>query len=226
MNDSDIVIPNGKWIAELRKSCGLTQRELADESGYAIRTIGKIEQGNGIRYSSLVAIATALNRKGVTISGLELCSNPVEIVRQFVEAYRVHEQAMVKKVHHLLSPDLEVFVAGDPTQIPFAGNYIGPEGLQKFWNQFFQLLERPDKSALNLTYYTNANEVVAYGSEVAHIKNQPLTEPTWLSLMFRVEGGLIVRFEDYFDTAPAQARVQSFRKTIEEKNLEDVTDEQ
>lgn len=214
MNDSDIVIPNGKWIAKLRKSCGLTQLELAKESGYAIRTIGKIEQGGSIRYSSLVSIATALNRKGIKISALELCSNPVEIVRQFVEAYRLHEQDMVEKVRHLLSSDLEVFIAGDPNHIPFAGTYSGPDGLQQFWNSFFELLERPDKAALNLTYYTNANEVVAYGTELAHIKGQPLREPTWLSLMFRVEGGLIVRFEDYFDTAPAQARVQAFRQAI------------
>ncbi len=218
MNDSDRVIPNGKHIAKLRKSCGLTQLELAKECGYAIRTIGKAEQGDKIRYSSLVAIATALQRVGGHTSALHLCSNPEEIVRQFVEAYRLHEEGMVDKIRHLLSEELEVFIAGDPTRIPFAGNYKGISGLQEFYNKFFGLLTRPDKDALDLTYYTNGNEVVAYGSELAHIKGQINDEPTWLSLLFRVEGGLIVRFEDYFDTAPAQSRVDAFRQSIREQN--------
>lgn len=218
MNDSDAVIPNGKHIAKLRKSCGLTQQSLANECGYAIRTIGKAERGDRIRYSSLVAIATTLQRLGVQTSALQLCSNPEEIVQQFVEAYRLHEADMVDKIRHLLSEDLEVFIAGDPSKIPFAGSYQGISGLQDFWNEFFRLLERPDKDAIELTYYTNGNEVVAYGTEVAHIRGLVNDEPTWLSLLFRVKGGLIVRFEDYFDTAPAQAQVEAFRQSIREQN--------
>lgn len=222
MNDSDRVNPNGPRILELRKSCGITQTELAKESGYNERTIRNAESSVGIRFSSLVAIATALNRKGITISALDLCTDPVEIVRQFVEAYRIHEQGLVEKVRHLISDELEVFIAGDPERIPFAGGYFGPNGLQKFWDNFFCLLERPDKNALNLTYYTNGNEVVAYGTEFARIKGTNTEEPTWLSLLFRVENGLIVRFEDYFDTAPAQARVEEFRKAIHIQNEKDI----
>lgn len=189
----------------------MTQHELARASGYAIRTIGKIEQANPVRYSSLVAIAAALNGLGADVSAPDLCANPTELVRQFVEAYRLHEQNMVETVEHLLSPNLEVFVAGDPAQIPFSGTYHGPKGLQEFWNRFFELLERPDKEALDLTYYTNGNEVAAAGTEIANIRGHDVNEPTWLMLLFRVEAGLIVRFEDYFDTAPAQARVELAR---------------
>ena len=215
MNDSDIVIPNGARVSELRKECNMTQADLAKESGYSIRLIGKAERGEGIRYSSLIAIATAIQRQGKDITASDLCTEPEQIVRQFVEAYRLHEQDMVSKVRHLLSPELEVFIAGDPEKIPFAGTFSGPDGLQEFWNRFFSLLERPDKNALRLTYYTNANEVVGYGTEWARIKGMDTKDPTWLSLMFRVEDGLIVRFEDYFDTAPAQARVDEFRRGIE-----------
>ncbi|MCC9600292.1 helix-turn-helix domain-containing protein [Stieleria sp. JC731] len=216
MNDSDIVIPNGSHLSSLRKSCGLTQADLAKETGYSVRLIGKTEQGQGVRYSSLIAIATTLSRKGATVSASELCSDPEAIVRQFVEAYRLHEENMVEKIRHLLSPDLEVFIAGDEARIPFAGTYSGPDGLQEFWNRFFGLLERPDKNALNLTYYTNANEVVAYGTERGRIRGTIADDPTWLSLLFRIEDGLIVRFEDYFDTATAQFHVDQFRKGIQQ----------
>lgn len=218
MNDSDIVIANGSRIAELRRSCELTQADLANETGYSVRLIGKAEQGKGVRYSSLIAIATALCRSGVSVAARDLCTAPEQIVRQFVEAYRVHEQGMVEKIHHLLSSDLETFIAGDPERIPFAGTYRGPAGLQDFWDQFFGLLERPDKEVLELTYYTNGNEVVAYGTERARIKGHDADEPTWLSLKFRVEEGVIVRFEDYFDTATAQANVEAFRLSIEKEH--------
>ncbi|WP_149496738.1 helix-turn-helix domain-containing protein [Roseiconus lacunae] len=215
MNDSDIVVPNGAHIAQVRKSCGLTQAQLAKATGYSIRLIGKTEQGKGVRYSSLVAIADTLRRNGAeSVCASQLCSDPETIARQFVEAYRWHEQNMISEVRHLISDDLQVFIAGDQTRIPFAGNYSGPEGLQQFLDRFFGLLERPDKNALTLKYYTNANEVVAYGTEFGRIKGSDTSELTWLSLLFRIEGGLVVRFEDYFDTAPAQARVEAFREKI------------
>lgn len=122
MNDNDIVIPNSQQISKLRKSCGLTQQDLAKECGYAVRTIGKAEQGESIKYSSLVAIATALQRYGSKTTALQLCSIPEEIACQFAEAYRLHEQGMVEKIQHLLDKNLQLFIAGDPSVIPFAGH--------------------------------------------------------------------------------------------------------
>ena len=112
MNATDIVIANGTRISELRRSCGLTQQELAKATGYAIRTIGKAEQSQNVRFSSLIAIATALQRNGETVSALDLCTNPLQVAQQFVEAYRLHEENMVDRVRHLLSDKLEVFIAG------------------------------------------------------------------------------------------------------------------
>ena len=214
MKDSDVVTCNGDRITRLRHDCELTQEELAEASGYSVRLVRKAEKGGTIRFSTLTALACALQRKGAATSAADLCTDPVEIVQAFVEAYRLHEEKMVPQIRHLLSEDLSVFIAGDPAIIPFAGEYSGPDGLQDFWNRFFALIERYDKNALDLQYFVCGTEVVAYGTERGRIKGQDTDEPSWLSLKFDVRNGLIVRFEDYFDTASAQAYIKAFQQKM------------
>ena len=210
MNPSDIVTCNGPQLASLRKSGGLTQDELAHEARLSVRVIRKAEKSGNIRFSTLSAIAEALRTHGADAAAERLCCDPVTIAQQFVEAYRRHEEKMTDHIRHLLCPDLEVFVAGDPSQIPFAGTFHGPDGLQEMWCRFFGLIERYDKTALNLQYFVNGNEVVAYGTEKGRIKGHTNDEPTWLALKFRITNGRIVRFEDYFDTASAQEHIREF----------------
>ncbi|MEZ6129933.1 MAG: nuclear transport factor 2 family protein [Planctomycetaceae bacterium] len=215
MNDSDVVSCNGRRISELRLSCGMTQEALAADAGYSVRLIHKAEKSGQIRFSTLVALATAFQRRGINVSPRDLCTDPVSVVQAFVEAYRVYEAEMVDRIRHLLSPDLQVFVAGDPSQIPFSGTYHGPDGLQEFWNRFFALIERYDKNAMDLQYYVCGQDVVAYGTEKGRLKGQVTNEAIWLSLKFEVRDGLIVRFEDYFDTASAQGNIAEFRARMQ-----------
>jgi len=212
MKDSDVVTCNGPRIIEVRRDCGFTQEGLAEAAGYSVRLVRKAEKNGVIRFSTLTALATALQRAGQKISASDLCSDPLQVVQAFVEAYRGHEQNMVARIRHLLSDDLSVFIAGDPTIIPFAGEYHGPDGLQEFWNRFFALIERYDKNALDLQYFVCGSEVVAYGTEKGRIKGQDTDEPSWLSLKFDIRDGVITRFEDYFDTASAQAYIQDFQQ--------------
>jgi len=211
MNDSDVVECNGARILELRRAAEITQDQLADAAGYSVRVIRNAEKSRAIRFSTLTAIATALQRYGSNATAADLCTDPVSIAQAFVEAYRVHEVEMVDQIRHLLCHELEVFIAGNSEQIPFAGTFHGPAGLQEFWKRFFNLIERYDKSALDLQYFVCGNEVVAYGTERGRLKGQETDEPTWLCLKFRIQDGLITRFEDYFDTASAQANISSFK---------------
>ncbi len=220
MNDADVVACNGHRITEIRQSLQLTQQELAATTGYSIRLIRKTEKNGNVRFSTLTAIATAFQRHGFSVTAGDLCTNPVQIVQAFVEAYRVHEAEMVGQIRHLLSSTLVTFVAGDPNQIPFAGTYHGPEGLQEFWRRFFGLIDRYDKNALDLKYFVCGGEVVAYGSETGRLQGQVTDEPTWLCLKFQIEDGLITRFEDYFDTATAQRHLQEFRIRMDEQSAE------
>lgn len=57
------VLPDGDRIAMLRGEADLTQWQLASESGYGLRTIGKIEDGQPTGASTLSAVATVLARR-------------------------------------------------------------------------------------------------------------------------------------------------------------------
>lgn len=57
------VLPDGDRIAGLRGEADLTQWQLASESGYGLRTIGKIEDGQPTGASTLSAVATVLARR-------------------------------------------------------------------------------------------------------------------------------------------------------------------
>src|SRR5262249_10978442 len=57
------VIPNGQQISQLRGEADLTQWQLAQESGYGLRTIGKIEDGQPTGAGTLAAVATVLSRR-------------------------------------------------------------------------------------------------------------------------------------------------------------------
>ena len=215
MNPSDVVTCNGAMIIATRKVCHWTQEDLAVETELSVRVVRKAESGGEVRFSTLMTIADVLRDAGANIKAGDLCTDPVEVVKAFVEAYRVHEDQMVPHVRHLLSEDLVTFVAGDPAIIPFAGRFNGPDGLSEFWTRYFSLVERHDKNALNLQYFVNGPEVVAYGTEKTRIKGHTTDEPSWLCLKFDISGGIITRFEDYFDTQSAQKYLQQFQQRME-----------
>lgn len=216
MNPSDVVHCHGALIVASRKSVGLSQEALAEQADLSVRVVRKAESGDSVRFSTLMMIADVLNRRGVAVKPGDLCTDPVEVVRTFIEAYRRHEEGMVREIRHLLSEDMITFVAGDPTVIPFAGTFHGPDGLAEFWSRFFALVERYDKDALKLQCFVNGSEVVAYGTEKARIKGHTTDEPSWLCLKFDVSGGIITRFEDYFDTQSAQRYLHDFQSKLEQ----------
>jgi transcriptional regulator with XRE-family HTH domain len=57
------VLPDGRQIFQLRGEADLTQADLARESGYGLRTIGKIEASQPTRACTLAAVATVLGRR-------------------------------------------------------------------------------------------------------------------------------------------------------------------
>ncbi|HEY1600284.1 MAG TPA: helix-turn-helix transcriptional regulator [Pirellulales bacterium] len=54
------VLPEGKTVSTLRGEAGLTQDELAERSGYGLRTISNIESGRRTTAPTLAAVATVL----------------------------------------------------------------------------------------------------------------------------------------------------------------------
>src|ERR1035438_5199812 len=62
-----VVIPNAAKIIQLRGQLGLTQEQLAVTSGYAKRTIERIESGERTRRVTLLEVASCL---GIEVDSL------------------------------------------------------------------------------------------------------------------------------------------------------------
>lgn len=69
MNEAHAI---GDRLREARKRCGLTQRELAQQSGVSVSLIRKLEQGdydNGVRLETVRKMAVDPSRTSGTVPG-------------------------------------------------------------------------------------------------------------------------------------------------------------
>nr|WP_300805234.1 helix-turn-helix transcriptional regulator [uncultured Acetatifactor sp.] len=78
----------GKRIRDARKECGLTQKELADQTGLAAKTIQDIE--NGRKNPTYDTLARLMGRLGISPDTLFLLKSPVpdEEIKHFLENYQ------------------------------------------------------------------------------------------------------------------------------------------
>ena len=184
-------------IAALRKSCRMTQQSLAIAADLSVRVIRKAESGGEVRFSTLVAMADAMRRHGVNVQARDLCTDPVEVVKSFIEACRVHRENTVSAIRYLLSEDLTTFVAGDPSLIPFAGDFVGPDGLTYCLSRLFLESSIATAPSSVFKYFASGSEVVAFETE------QQVTFPSmpyqrlWQIMKFDVSGGILHRIEVY-----------------------------
>ena len=108
MPELDLVLL-GKRIRDARKKCGLTQKELADQTGLAAKTIQNIE--NGRKNPSYDTLARLMGRLGISPDTLFLlkASVPTDEMKHFLENYQSCNpkgQAILLKTLHFLAEQL------------------------------------------------------------------------------------------------------------------------
>ena len=203
----------GKRLVKIRTEQGLTQNSLAKKADCSERLIRKAESGETITYSAIKNIAAALSQNGQIVHPEDLISNPTQLAKQFLQAFKTYESEMVAQVEHFIDENFVLYCAGDSEKIPFAGVWKGTKGLDQWVKCFFKTLMRPQKDFYQPDYLTYKNTVVAWGQDWAHAPNLTFP-PIWVTQKFVFKKGKLVRFEDLFDTDSrskhlAQARVQS-----------------
>jgi len=207
---------DGKRLAKLRITQGLSQTELAKKAGYSERLIRKAESGEPITFSAIQHIAAALGQNGTAVHPEDLVSNPAQLAKQFLQAFAKYEAEMAPQVAHFIDDQFVLFCAGDPEKIPFAGEWKSIKGLDQWVRCFFNTLTRPDKDFYQPEYLSSENTVVTWGLDWAHTADNPFP-PIWVTQKFVFEKGKLVRFENLFDTESgskhlAQARSEGLLK--------------
>ncbi|MCA9258065.1 MAG: helix-turn-helix transcriptional regulator [Planctomycetales bacterium] len=201
---------NGKQLAFYRKACGLTQSELATREGYSERLVRKAESGASVMGVVLRDLAAALSSPDSPISPEDLSSDPEQMAKILLHAFKQHEAEWVSQIRHLLSSQVTVRCAGDPAKIPFAGEWNGIDDVDRWVRIFFATMHHREKDYYNPRFITQGNMVVAWGEDWYRVRGVEFP-PLWVSQRFVFERGQLVLLENLFDTDGGSAQLAEAR---------------
>ena len=121
-------------------------------------------------------------------------STSVDLVKNLYAAFGKGDIGFI--LAHV-APDCQWISAGEG--IPLSGTYVGPEGAA----EFFQKLASSEEVTRfePWEFFTNGDDVVAYGCEEVRVKSNGNTAATNWMMLFRVSGGMVTRFETFYDTS-------------------------
>lgn len=213
-SSSSSVCTNGKQVAGFRRLKGLTQKQLAKIAGYSERLVRKAEAGGSLSAQTVRDLASALGHEGVTIFPEDLICSPEQLALDFLKAFGEYQTEMLTHVKHFIDPEIILVCAGDPKKIPFAGEWIGHEGMDRWVRTFFATLLRPEKNYYKPSVLSHGNTVVTWGQDLAHVPNLPALS-MWVTQRFEFQQGKLIRFDNMFDTESgsthlAEARARGF----------------
>lgn len=204
---------NAQLVRFLRKELGWTQEELGARAELSARVIAKAEAGQSISRRTIESLVAAFVAGGKTVSVADLIADPESLTRQFLKNYAEHTASCVEASRHFISPDIIVYVDGDPATNPIAGTYRGIDAFDGMFRKFFSIFVR-DGGTLseNPQIRSIGNEVVAWGHEfirVAEVEPQP---PGFVMLRLRFADGMITHFEDYYEASGMMRALQQWSK--------------
>lgn len=197
----------------MRRQAGWTQSDLAKAAGYTERLIGKAEAGNSIAFATLSDICTALRQAGCEVTLDDLRSDPVALAREFIEGMYVHKRHVIDQTKHFLHPDVVFEINGDPEIFPFAGRHVGLDAAKRAFEAFYEVLDPPtDLSELeHFDFLSTGRGALVWGKTWTRPKGVPLQEPVQLAIRFDFENGLLVHFDDRFDTQEGARHFAAWR---------------
>ncbi len=185
-----------------RERRGWTQDDLASVSGYGDRVLSKAENGGSILATTIDDLAESLSIPEEPLYPEDLISDPLELAKEFHAALNIHQINIVEKVKHFVDDRFVFKMAGDPSVIPFAGEFHGLEGLQQFVDIFFSILEVPkdyDHEPYH-QYIVEGNKVVAKVESWVHPIGQPMDKPMKGICHLLFERGKLILFDNMYDT--------------------------
>jgi len=188
---------NGRKLRSFRLTRGWTQAQLAKSSGYSERLVRKAEKGGTLDLETIQNIAEALSTPEAPVSTESLTLDITAIARKWVESWEQHETRMVPEVAALLSEEFEFVCPGQPGTAPFIGTFKGTDGLQRWLDLYFSVVQRQKCSEIE--YLIGENSVIARWMECGSFFGVP-APPIRINLYFQFVDGLIAKIVDDYDT--------------------------
>lgn len=193
---------NAQLVKFLRKELGWTQEELGARAELSARVIAKAEAGQSISRRTIEALVAAFIAAGKSVTVADLIADPESLTRQFLKNYAQHEAECVQTSRHFISPDIIVYVDGDPATNPIAGTYRGIDAFDGMFRKFFSIFVRDGGTlAENPEIRAIGNEIVAWGHEFIRVPEVEPQPPGFVMLRIRYADGLMTHFEDYYEAS-------------------------
>jgi transcriptional regulator with XRE-family HTH domain len=152
---------NADLIRFLRHEKNWPQRQLAKKTGYSERLISKAESRQPISADAINVLAETLGIPSKPVCPEDLICDVIELAKSYVRSlYRDH-QNFFNAISPFLDDDIEFHVAGDSTEIPFAGIHRGHGEVKAAVDLLFSILQPPIDFDY-MPHYQYAN----YGNDV------------------------------------------------------------
>ncbi len=197
---------NRDFLRQLRLRNGWTQADLARRAGYSERLISKAEAGAPIAVETISNLAEALSNDEEPLHWEDLACDPVQLAQRYIYAFHVHQENAIDVLEDMIAPDVVFRIAGNPAEIPFAGEHHGIDAVRQAFKTFFRVLEVPDHDFEKCYEYVGQGpNAIIWGESWIHPVGRPMTSPIRVSNLLKFRRGKLIFLDDCFDTAAGAA---------------------
>ncbi len=207
---------NGDLLKRRRQQRHWSQEDLADITKFSVRVIAKAEAGGSLHPDTLERLAAALSEPAAPLFPEDLITNPKALALEFLARLKDHQGQVVSKCQHFLAEDIQFLMPGNPEILPFAGQHVGLDAMDRACDTFFRFIEIWKPECWQTEFLVcEGNEVVTGqwvpGRMRGYPDNLPV-KPTFVINRMVFERGKIVAFHDYFQASAAEEAVLEFKR--------------
>lgn len=197
---------NRDFLRQLRLRNGWTQADLARRAGYSERLISKAEAGSPIARETISDLAEALSSEEEKLHWEDLACDPVQLAQRYIYAFHVHRQNTIEVLEDMIDPEVVFRIAGNPAEIPFAGEHHGIDAVRQSFKIFFSVLEVPEHDFEKCFQYIGQGpNAIIWGESWIHPIGRPLQSPIQISNLLKFRRGKLIFLDDCYDTAAGAA---------------------
>jgi transcriptional regulator with XRE-family HTH domain len=213
---------NGDLLRQRRRQRGWTQEELAEVTKFSVRLIAKAEAGGNVHPDTAEVLASTLSTPEIPLFPEDLVTHPKELALEFVQLLKTHQSEVVSQSRHILADDVRLVMPGNPEVLPFAGDYVGIDEVDRACRLFFETLECVDLDSSEVDFAVCEGQEVLVGYRMTGqirgltAKGIHSAIPMLVINRMRFSRGRICLIHDYFQESHAEKEALAQKALLEE----------